>query len=46
MNFKEFLKIKKEVDPETEDMNELMDKYYDEYTEFMMGLKDGCGPDN
>ena len=43
MTFTEFLKVKKEIDPEARDLDELMDEYYDEYTEFLMGTKDGCG---
>lgn len=45
MTFAEFLKVKKKVDVEGSDMDELMDEYYDEYTKFMMQLKDGCGPE-
>ncbi|MFZ3072194.1 MAG: hypothetical protein WA162_03005 [Thermodesulfobacteriota bacterium] len=41
MTFTEFLKRKKGVDSEGADLNELMEKYYDEYTEFMRKLKDG-----
>ncbi|MEE9613657.1 MAG: hypothetical protein V3W31_01735 [Thermodesulfobacteriota bacterium] len=45
MTFLEFVKIKKGIDPEGKDTGELMDEYYDEYTEFLMGVKDGCGTD-
>lgn len=45
MTFIEFLKIKKKVDPEVRDMDELMNDYYDEYTEFLMTLKEGCSQD-
>ncbi|MFQ5466282.1 MAG: hypothetical protein ACE5EI_10175 [Thermodesulfobacteriota bacterium] len=46
MTFNEFLKVKKEIDPEGRDMADLMDEYYDEYQEYLLGLKEGCGPDN
>ncbi len=44
MTFIQFLKIKKGIDPEGKDLNELMNEYYDEYTSFLMGTKDGCSP--
>ncbi|GMR04332.1 MAG: hypothetical protein BMS9Abin23_0228 [Thermodesulfobacteriota bacterium] len=44
MTFLQFLKIKKKIDPEGKDLDDLMDDYYDEYTEFLKGQKDGCGP--
>ena len=44
MTFTEYLKTKKGIDPEEGDMMELMDDYYDEYQEFLLGVKDGCGP--
>ncbi|MDH4226807.1 MAG: hypothetical protein OEV59_03500 [Deltaproteobacteria bacterium] len=43
MTFIEFLKKKKDIDPDTRDLDELMDEYYEEYKAFMTGLKDGCG---
>ena len=45
MTFNEFLKIKKKIDPETQDIDELMAEHYDEYTEFLMTLKEGCSQD-
>lgn len=44
MTFTQYLKVKKGVDPEGKDLDDLMDEYYDEYTEYLLGLKDGCGP--
>lgn len=44
MTFAQYLKIKKNIDPDGKDMMELTDDYYDEYLEFMRGVKDGCGP--
>ncbi len=44
MTFAEFLKIKKSIDPEGKDMMDLMDEYYDEYQDYLKGVKDGCGP--
>ncbi len=45
MTFNEFLKTKKEIDPEGADLTELMDEYYDEYTDFLLTIKDGCSTD-
>lgn len=45
MTFNEWLKVKKEIDPEGKDLMDLMDDYYDEYQDFLLKLKDGCGPD-
>ncbi len=42
MTFTDFLKQKKNIDPEGKDLNELMDEYYDEYLMCMKGVKDGC----
>ncbi|MBI5343819.1 MAG: hypothetical protein HZB83_00510 [Deltaproteobacteria bacterium] len=44
MTFTQFLKVKKGIDPECKDLDDLMDEYYDEYTGYLMGVKDGCGP--
>lgn len=44
MTFKEFLKIKKGLDTEGKNVFEFMDDYYDEYMDFLKGVKDGCGP--
>ena len=44
MTFAQFLKLKKGIDPEGKDLGDLMDEYYDEYTLFLRGVKDGCGP--
>lgn len=44
MTFAEFLKIKKGIDPEGKDMTDLMDEYYEEYQDFLKGVKDGCSP--
>ena len=45
VTFIEFLKIKKAIDPEEHDIDELMAEHYDEYTEFLMTLKEGCSQD-
>lgn len=45
MTFTQYLKTKKEIDPEGKDLAELMDEYYDEYQDFLMGVKDGCSPE-
>ncbi|MEE9542455.1 MAG: hypothetical protein V3V95_01575 [Thermodesulfobacteriota bacterium] len=45
MTFNDFLKIKKDIDPETHDIDELMADHYDEYTEFLKTLKEGCSQD-
>ena len=42
MTFSQFLKLKKGIDQEEKDLNDLMDEYYDEYLEFLKGVKDGC----
>ncbi len=42
MTFNEFLKIKKDIDPEGADLAELMDEHYEEYTDFLLTIKDGC----
>jgi hypothetical protein len=45
MTFNEFLKIKKQIDTEGADLAELMDEHYDEYTAYLLTIKDGCGTD-
>lgn len=45
MTFIEFLKVKKDIDPEARDMDELMAEHYDEYTDYLMHLKEGCDPE-
>jgi len=45
MTFTEFLKVKKGIDPEGKNLADLMDDYYEEYQEYLMGVKDGCGTD-
>ncbi len=45
MTFNEFLKIKKEIDPEGADLTELMDEHYDEYMAYLQTIKDGCAAD-
>ncbi len=45
MTFVQFLKVKKEIDTDGQDLDELMDEHYGEYNAYMMSLKDGCGPD-
>lgn len=45
MTFNEFLKVKKGIDPAEFELDELMENYYDEYTDFLSALKDGCGPE-
>lgn len=44
MTFLQYLKIKKKIDTESEDLDDLMDEYYDEYLDYLKGVKDGCGP--
>ncbi len=44
MTFTQYLKIKKEIDPDSREMSDLMDEYYDDYMEYLSKLKDGCGP--
>ncbi len=43
MTFTEFLKVKKEIDPEGKNLADLMDDYYEEYQDFLMSIKEGCG---
>ncbi len=45
MTFIEFLKIKKEIDPEGHDMDELMADHYEEYTDFLLTQKESCTPE-
>ncbi len=45
MTFVQFLKVKKEINAEGQDLDELMEEHYAEYNAYMMSLKDGCGPD-
>ena len=45
MTFLEFLKIKKDIDAAEGDLDELMDEYYDEYSDFLATIKDGCSTD-
>lgn len=45
MTFKEYLKIKKNIDMEGKEVFEFMDDYYDEYMAFLRGVKDGCSKD-
>ncbi len=45
MTFLEYLRVKKGLDTEKRDFGELMDRYYDEYIEYLQGVKDGCGPE-
>ncbi len=45
MTFMEFLKVKKKIEPEGKNLADLMDDYYEEYQEFLMGIKEGCGSD-
>jgi len=43
MTFIEYLKMKKGIaDPESQDLNDLMDDYYDDYMMYLKGVKDGC----
>ncbi len=43
MTFTEFLKGKKGIDTGGRDLSEFMDDYYEEYTDYLRTLKDGCG---
>ena len=45
MTFLEFLKIKKDINAVEGDLDELMDEYYDEYSNFLQTLKEGCSTD-
>ena len=45
MTFNEYLKVKKEIDPAQRDLSDLTEEYYDEYLEYLRGVKEGCGPD-
>ncbi|MEE8185907.1 MAG: hypothetical protein V3T96_05905 [Thermodesulfobacteriota bacterium] len=45
MTFIEYLKHKKSIDVADADITKLMDKYFEEYREFLLKLKDGCGPE-
>jgi hypothetical protein len=45
VTFIEFLKIKKKIDVDGSDLDDLMEEFYGEYNSYMMSLKDGCGPD-
>jgi hypothetical protein len=42
MTFIEFLKTKKGIDTRGRDISEFMDDYYEEYSEYLMSLKEGC----
>ncbi len=43
MTFIEYLKLKKNIaDPESQDLNDLMDDYYDDYMMYLKGVKEGC----
>lgn len=44
MTFIEFLKIKKGLSVDGRAAADFMAEYYDEYTEYLAKLKDGCGP--
>lgn len=44
MTFIQYLKIKKGINTDEKDLMDLMDEYYDEYLQFLKGVKDGCGP--
>lgn len=45
MTFIEYLKIKKGIDTEGKNAFDFMDEYYDEYMEYLRGVKDGCSKD-
>ncbi|MCK4739564.1 MAG: hypothetical protein KAT46_06415 [Deltaproteobacteria bacterium] len=45
MTFVEFIKRKKKLEPAEHDLDELMEKYYEEYQELLSKIKDGCGTD-
>ncbi len=44
MTFNEYLKVKLGLKPDELDMADMMDEHYDEYTDYLAQLKDGCGP--
>lgn len=44
MTFLQYLQIKKKIDTEGKDLMDLTDEYYDEYMDFLKGVKDGCSP--
>ncbi len=43
MTFTEFVKTKKGIDTDGNDISELMARYYDEYAAYLKTVKDGCG---
>jgi hypothetical protein len=43
VTFLEFLKTRKKIDITEKDLQELMEEHYEEYREFLMKIKDGCG---
>ncbi|GMR05264.1 MAG: hypothetical protein BMS9Abin24_064 [Thermodesulfobacteriota bacterium] len=45
MTFMEYLKVKKKIDTEGKQPFEFMDEYYDEYLDYLRGMKDGCSKD-
>jgi hypothetical protein len=44
MTFTEYLSSKKGIQADGKDLNALMDEYFDEYQDFLRGVKDVCGP--
>jgi len=42
MTFLQYLQIKKKIDTKDKDLMDLTDEYYDEYMDFLKGMKDGC----
>ncbi|MBI5286513.1 MAG: hypothetical protein HY878_02850 [Deltaproteobacteria bacterium] len=42
MTFLEYLKQKKGIEAGEKDLMELMNAYYEEYRQYLLGVKDGC----
>lgn len=46
MTFLEYLKEKKGIEVDRLDIMALMDEYYEEYRQYLSGVKDGCSEDH
>lgn len=45
MTFLEYLKQKKGIEVDKADIIALTDEYYEEYRQYLSGVKDGCSED-
>jgi len=45
MTFLEYLKQKKGIEVDKADIMALTDEYYEEYRQYLSGVKDGCSED-